>query len=220
MAVGMFRFFGRYYDEHNCAPPLFARLLQLQPEIQSIENLQRWFDALTMVHKNTWRIRLARLAAAATLDADEAKDPSDKTNDAVRVVLNSAGDMLGSIRIALNKWPEAKSLPIVLQGGNFEYSRVYRNAVVTEVAKLTSGEVGLARNRPAVGAMIMACAPPPDAPGVELHERIQKAIEELPEHEQALVVRSTVKRGSVATPHFISQGAGRSSDATSRGTQS
>jgi N-acetylglucosamine kinase-like BadF-type ATPase len=154
LAVEMFRLFGRYYDEKKKPPPLFAEVVKLDPLISSITNVQRWFDNIYNFYPNEWRIKMAALAAAATAAADR----PDPDPDAIQLVNAAANEMIKSIRIAL-EWKAARSLPVVLQGGMFEHSRLYRQQVIGAITGLTTGHVGLAKYKPALGALFMARFP-------------------------------------------------------------
>ena len=151
LATHMFRFFGRELDKSGC-PELFNRLLEKEPSIRRIEDAQRWFDALYIMNPHDWRIKFGKLAEVVTISADAC--PSDQ--GATELVKKVANEMVESIKIALDRFPNARKLPVVLQGGMFEHSELYREIVIDSVKQLIDNKVYLSKLRPVVGALLLA----------------------------------------------------------------
>jgi N-acetylglucosamine kinase-like BadF-type ATPase len=140
----------REFDAQGSAPPLYRRLSHELPEFEAAGNLQRWFDAVC--DGGHWREELAKLAHVVTRIADS----TDTDALAVTLVKSAAHALLNTLRLALQRYPEAKSKPLVLQGGLFANSRRFRNIVMTRAADLFSGDIILSRHRPIFGALILA----------------------------------------------------------------
>lgn len=185
LTTDMFRLFNREFDKGN-EPKLFNKVLEEEPDIGDIGNAQRWFDTLYIRFSYDWRIRFAKLASAATSAADSAEPyPCAKA-----LVEKTAKEMVNSIEIAVGKFPGVKALPVVLQGGMFEYSRLYTRLVSEEVEKLTSGGVYLALFRPIVGALIVALGDSVELPSQCRISNLCERIKEMPEEERDLLIRS------------------------------
>jgi N-acetylglucosamine kinase len=159
IVVEMFRQFCRFWNQHGKTPPLFHHIDELiysnslrLPRINEIENTQKWLDTITLIdfHRD-WRVEFAKLAAAITMAADR-KSPDPM---ATRLVDLAAFDMVRSIEIAMARFPETKKWPLVLQGGMFEHSRLYRNIVVKAIAPKLQAPIALARYRPVLGVALL-----------------------------------------------------------------
>jgi hypothetical protein len=70
----------------------------------------------------------------------------------------------------------------------FEHSKLYLQIIIEAVAKLTTGQVALARYKPALGALIMARFPDRREPDRAIVERIEASILRLPQEEQATLL--------------------------------
>jgi len=182
LATDMFRFFNRELDRGN-SPELFQEVLRQDRYISAMGNVQLWFDSL-YIRYTDWRIRFAKLASVATSAADGG-DPH-----AVALVEKAASDMIESIVVALEKFPSAKAMPIVFQGGMFEFSKLYRDAVAEAAQKMTSGPVYLAMLRPIVGALIVAMADSNKIPHRSAIDGLFGQIKSLPDQDRALLIRS------------------------------
>jgi N-acetylglucosamine kinase-like BadF-type ATPase len=186
LVVDFFRRLGRRYDEGKIMP-LFEELGS-RMEISDIDEVQRWFDARYIVYPNDWRIRFANLAFIVTEAADRTPNPD---LDAVDLVRESAMQMVESIKIATQRFPDSVKLPLVFQGGMFEYSSLYRNTVEQEVGQFMKGPIGMAKYRPVVGAFLMALMKGRLRVGGTIRRSIAKAIEDLPQEDRkVLVVRA------------------------------
>lgn len=181
LALEMFRLIGRLLDKGQSSP-LFDDLLRAERSICGVEDLQRWFDQLYVVHRDDWRIRFAELAAVVTAAADRQEDAD---SDAVRLVNKAAEGIAESIGIAIERFaPVSLELPIVLQGGMFEYSCLYRHRVAEILRRKYPNEIVMASFRPVVGAGLMACAEDFILPPSELRQRVTESIGALSAGEQ------------------------------------
>ena len=165
LAIDMFRAFCRLASEGKPEPPLFRRVQEIVRQnkseyygtLKAFRTTQNWFDVLrSSLTKDRWRVPFSKLAAAATNAADET--PGDEL--AKKLVRKAADEMLTSLRIAFARNREALKLPIVLQGGMFEYSALYRNRVRSSLRRLTQVPIELARFRPILGAALFALQKP------------------------------------------------------------
>ena len=181
LALNMFRLIGRALDRGG-APPLFDELLAEEPRIGDVDNVQHWFDQLYIAHTDDWRIRFARLASVVTQAAGRAENPDP---DALRLTEKAAEDMAQTISIAIERFePLSGELPIILQGGMFEHSDLYRRAVTRLVRQRHANAVRMAAFRPAVGAALMACAEDSILPDPETRRRLIESIGALPQTER------------------------------------
>jgi N-acetylglucosamine kinase-like BadF-type ATPase len=151
LAMEMLRFFGRASDR-DCVPALFKDLCMQEQDIDNIDNIPIWFNKRQIGEPNDWHPHLAGIAAVATRAADrESPDP-----DASALVRGAAEGMAQTITIALERFAEASNLPIVFQGGMFEYSDLFRNTVSEIIKESYSNEIGYSAFRPVVGSLLMA----------------------------------------------------------------
>jgi N-acetylglucosamine kinase-like BadF-type ATPase len=181
LALETFRFIGRALDQGH-VPALFKDITSEEPRICGVDDVQRWFDQLYVIHRDDWRVKFASLASVATKAANRSVDP-DK--DAIRLVSKSAQDMADSIKIAIERFkPESMSLPIVFQGGMFEYSRLYREMVADALRQDYPNEVRMALFRPVVGAGLMACAEDFVLPSPSVCHQITESIQSLAPRER------------------------------------
>jgi len=188
LVTDMFRMFNRSYDSGKSSE-LFSAVVRLEPAIKDIRNAQRWFDSIYIVHPTDWRVKFARLAAAVTAAAD----PPNPDPDAMVLVQGAANAMVESISIALEKFPKAKELPIVCQGGMFEHSRLYLDLVSQAVKKIAGGPFYLSFFRPVVGAIIIALAGPEGLPGLPKVQNLHTRITALAPDERLLLIRTNGK---------------------------
>lgn len=184
LATDMFHLFNRELDNGN-TPDLFYEVLKREPLIKELKNSQRWFDTLYIVSPRDWRIKFAQLAATATSAADLPNpDPHAKI-----LVETSAANMTESIKIALKRFPKARDLPVVFQGGMFEYSNLYRELVLKAIKKITRHQVYLALLRPVVGAILLALGNLNRLPSQLSIKEIYRSILTKPEDERLLLLR-------------------------------
>ena len=182
LATDMFRLFNRELDRGN-PPELFREVLREDRDLRTIGNVQLWFDSL-YIRYTDWRIRFAKLASVATSAADRG-DPH-----AITLVKKAAYDMIESIVVAIEKFPQARTMPIVFQGGMFEFSKLYRDTVAEGAQKMTSGPVYLAMFRPIIGALVLAMADSPKIPDKSALGNLLGQIKDLSERDRALLIRS------------------------------
>lgn len=193
VAVDLFRFLCRAKDHSIEPPPLFHQLVaDFAPQFSGftkIDQLAAWFDIANMVRKDNWRLDFAALAKTVVVAAD-APSPD---HDAVELITSAANDICDSIKLALH-WAGddiAKSLPVVMQGGMFTHSRLYRDIVRANIRKLTCGHVDVSYYHPLVGALAIALAergPMSQALVDRLVEPIAEAIFHTPEYRRLLTI--------------------------------
>jgi N-acetylglucosamine kinase-like BadF-type ATPase len=188
LSVDLFRSLNRHYDKTGKAPPLFKKILEACPDIESIQNVQRWFDAVFISEPHEWRLRLATLARVVTAEADRPKPKAD--GDAVRLINSAARQMAKTLEIAILRNPRARRYPVVFQGGMFEHSQRYRAVVLKRCRRLTSGGFALAKYRPIIGATLMF----PDM-RPEHAARFFRSISLLPDSEIPILVRNNHEAG-------------------------
>jgi N-acetylglucosamine kinase-like BadF-type ATPase len=181
LALKMFRFLGRALDRGE-QPPLFNDILAEDPRISDLDNVQHWFDQLYVLHPEDWRIRFARMGKVATLAANRAENPDA---DARRLVVESAEEMAESVDLAISRFlPESRELPVILQGGMFEFNHLFRLTVRRILKRRHSNEVRMAVFRPVVGAGLMACAEDSMLPDERVQRNITDSIMKLQPHER------------------------------------
>jgi len=163
LAVNFFRQLGRTEEREQAVPAMFRELADFinqnagimrpfKSKLESFDDAQQWFDRLVDLEPRAWRIALASTAAVVTIAADRNNpDPM-----AVQLVIEAAKDMAESVALALERYPAARSCPIVMQGGMFEHSGLYRQTVKRQVEKTTQNRVLMARYKPIVGAALFA----------------------------------------------------------------
>ncbi len=154
LVVDFFRFLGRELDR-NVVPPLFDRILAYEPKIQNINNVQQWFDSRHIVYPHDWKIRFAQIASVITSAAEGPNaDPT-----AVRLIEQAAAQIAETISIGLTRYKkEAAQLPIVLQGGMFEHSNLFRNTVIESIKSRFSNTIKMSQYRPVLGSLLLAMA--------------------------------------------------------------
>lgn len=162
LAVNFFRQLGRTEEREQTIPALFGELIEFinrnagimrpfKSKLESFDDTQQWFDRLVDREPRAWRIALASTAAVVTIAADR-KDPDPM---AVKLVTEAADDMADSVAFALKSYQAAVRLPVVMQGGMFEHSSLYRNIVRRRVKELTQTNSALmARYKPIIGAAL------------------------------------------------------------------
>lgn len=186
LAMEMLRFFGRANDR-DCVPPLFEDLRTEEPEIDNIDNIPLWFNKRQIEEPNDWHPHLAGIAAVATRAADrESPDP-----DASALVTGSAESMAQTIAIALGRFAQASTLPIVFQGGIFEYSDLFRNTVREIISESYSNELRDSAFRPVVGSLLMAHAEDGIVPEPSTIQAITNDIQNSVELSELLIPRPT-----------------------------
>jgi N-acetylglucosamine kinase-like BadF-type ATPase len=185
LALKMFRFLGRALDRGE-QPPLFNDILAEDPRIGDLDNVQHWFDQLYVLHPEDWRIRFARMAKVATLAANRAENPDA---DARRLVIESAEEMAESVDLAISRFlPESSELPVILQGGMFEFNQLFRLTVRNILKQRHSNEVKMAVFRPVVGAGLMACAEDSMLPDESVRRNIADSIRKLQPQERNVLI--------------------------------
>lgn len=188
LATYMFRFFGRELDTKGTSE-LFDKLIEIEPRIKVISNAQRWFDALCIMNPHDWRIKFAKLARAVTSSADAAT-PDLHAMTLVKTVANEITDSIG---IALQRFPGARNLPVVLQGGMFEHSKLYRKLVIETFKPQITNNIYLAFFRPVIGALLLALVdmkrPLEQSLDMSVIKELYRNVQALPEGKQQLLTR-------------------------------
>ena len=146
-----FQWLGREYDETGTAPPIFDEILDSIPKLESIDRVQRWFDLGYLHSGDEWCVEFAKVAAALTKLADGDTKGSEVARYLVQI---TAAGMARSIRIALRRVSHLQDMPIILQGGLFAKSKVYREAVVQGLPDERRQHVRSARFPPVCGALL------------------------------------------------------------------
>lgn len=182
LAVNFFRQLGRTEERERALPAMFVELAEFinqnagimrpfKSKLENFDDTQQWFDRLVDREPRAWRIALASTAAVVTIAASR-KNPNPM---AVQLVTDAANDMAESITLAMARYPAARSHPVVMQGGMFEHSALYRNVVKQRVEMLTQSRVFMARYKPIIGAALFSLFGSGDkAP--DLHEKEIDAI--------------------------------------------
>ena len=130
--------------------------MNLYPELPSLELAQRWFDRFMEYHATDWRAQFARLAEPIIKLADS-EDSGPLTVDARKLVESVAIELVMSLEICLqrHKHIDSTQLPLVLQGGVLRNSKYYQSLVQSRLGEKFR-EVTVAKQRPVVGALMMA----------------------------------------------------------------
>lgn len=112
--------------------------------------VQTWFDDLVKHNVTEWRTEIALVARYVT-ELAEANLPDPSATSLVRGV---AKEMVDTIEVALSRH-RGDRVPIVLQGGMFEHSKIYRERVRRSIRARFGNEIFLAKLRPVVGTMFL-----------------------------------------------------------------
>lgn len=123
--------------------------------------------------------------------ATRAADRESPDHDASALVRGAAKDMSQTIAIALGRFAEARTLPIVFQGGLFEYSDLFRNTVRKIIKKSYSNEIRDPTFRPVVGSLLIAHAEDGIVPEPDTIRAITDNIQNSAELTELLIPRPT-----------------------------
>ncbi|MBL9166680.1 MAG: hypothetical protein JNN07_02990 [Verrucomicrobiales bacterium] len=213
LVVDLFRSLGREEARTGQIPELFFPLADyvrrntdtpqetyhesvFHAPIDGFEQLQEWFDILVESEPRGWRISFAQLAQVVTDVCDR-----DVANTLARdLIVKSAEQMTESIQLACRRFPEARTLPLVLQGGMFEHSKRYREVVTTSSREFHEGPVLFAKYRPVVGAAIMAAFGFANLPSHGEAVRLMGLLDGLPPEQRQVAIRMDPK----ASPPLLS----------------
>lgn len=134
------------------------------PLLESMDNLQNWFDDLVRTEPTRWRTVVAQLAEVATRAAEE----EEGCELARRLVKNSSVELAETITTGLMKLRtmddlpsdlSVEEMPVVCKGGQLEHSKLYRSHLVETLRDSGfEGPVVFSEFGPAVGAAIMSIA--------------------------------------------------------------
>lgn len=156
LVVDFFRTLRRRLD--NEAPfPLLERIVADFPEIRGTHGVQQWLDHMLRYRQEDWSAQFAKFAQTITKAAG---DPGAPDADACELVRNCAAQMAETINIAIQR-ASAGSMPLVLQGGLFLNSSLYRDTV-REKIKNHCGDVRVGREGPVLGALFYALSDMPE----------------------------------------------------------
>jgi N-acetylglucosamine kinase-like BadF-type ATPase len=148
LVVDFFRLYRRRLDKgEHCA--LFERILAEHAEITGSDNVQMWVDLLFQYDREDWSAQFAKLGRtiSAAAELSPLQDP-----DARDLVVKTARDMAYSINIAVDRFG-AEALPLVLQGGLFLTSELYRETVCRNIQS-HRGNILLGHLGPVFGALL------------------------------------------------------------------
>jgi N-acetylglucosamine kinase-like BadF-type ATPase len=156
LAVDFFRMLRRRLDnEASCL--LLARIVADFEELKGPEGVQPWLDHMLHRRHEDWSAEFAKFAQTIT---KAARDPGAPDADACELVRNCAAQMAETINIAIQR-ASARSLPLVLQGGLFLNSSLYRDTVRKTINN-HCGDVRVGREGPVVGALFYALSDMPE----------------------------------------------------------
>jgi hypothetical protein len=168
--------------DEGAAPPIFGEVVEREPDIGGLADLQQWFDGLFIVYPYEWRMRFAQIAAVVT----EAADRTPPDPDAQVLVMRAAKDIAATITTAVREvGRDADHLPVIFQGGMFEHSKLYRSTVARTVRALYPNPIRMAPFRTVIGAALIAVGGQALVPPQPRLSAILKSIEARPLSEQA-----------------------------------
>jgi N-acetylglucosamine kinase-like BadF-type ATPase len=186
LVVDFFRFLGRELDK-GIVPALFDEVLEYDKNIENIENVQNWFDQLFIFYPEDWRIKFAELAIPINQAANRKGTP-DIT--AIRIVSEAAMSMAQTIDIALTRYAnQTEELPIVLQGGMFEHSVLYRDTVISTIKDKYPNSIYLSPYHTVIGAALLALTNSAPRVDLEIVAPLLKSINTLSEKERIVLSR-------------------------------
>lgn len=185
LAVDTFQYLTTHYDQYAVIAPLFEIISKVERRIRDIDSLQRWFDSLAIGKDQSWRVTFASVASAITRDADI----SGELSESGQLVTAVAERMADTIEWAHKNNKCSSDTPIVFQGGMFEHSSLYTRIVSNRLRSLTTGDIGLARYRPVIGALLLAYTAAMATRLDSYCESIEGSIAGLSEEDQLLLIR-------------------------------
>lgn len=155
-----FRSIRRQLDVNpTLCPSLLRKVIDQHPAIKGPDNIQDWVDRVLREQPLDWP---AELASIAKVLREAAEDNDDFARSLVEI---TAKDMAETIRLAIDRF-DAQNCTLVLQGGMFAFSRIYRDFVLTQLKPLHAGKVLNGDIGPALGALLYALRSEPDARGL------------------------------------------------------
>lgn len=153
------------------------------PVIDSLDDVQWWFDELCKGKPNDWRYHFASLASVVTSLAE----PPVADPDAIEIVQHCGKRIATTILSAVKLYPTlVENREVCCQGGMFDHSEVYMQAAQDSLA---SSGVRLERGRfrPLVGALLLALSEKDELPSPEIQRWLEERLATLPVEDKKYV---------------------------------
>lgn len=172
----------RAFDQGETVPLARALFSANKLDITSLVQLQEWFDQRVRDCPTDWNIEVGRLAKDVV---DRAEDETNSDELARSLIRGVAEQMAETICLAARRF-DTSQLPIVLQGGMFEHSSLYRATVLEKVRATVPNSIEMAKGRPLYGALLMGALDTKGAPSDQEIAAVEDKMEVPPDYAQFL----------------------------------
>jgi N-acetylglucosamine kinase-like BadF-type ATPase len=182
LVMKVFRQIARTFDLGQTIPLANALFVADKVEITSLVQLQEWFDQRVRDSPTDWNIEIGRLAELIVRRAEDDQNPDELARS---LVCGVAQQMADTICIAVKRF-DSNCLPIVLQGGMFEHSLVYRKTVEEKLRETIPNTIKMAKGRPLYGSLLMCAIDEMSAPSDEAIKDVEAKVEVPPDYARFL----------------------------------